>query len=264
MDDVRPSKVFDESENFTHLPLPQRPSLPIGLPFTTVHRFQACCQPTKVVSVTIDTAAKILVSATRCISLSKKDGLAAFLSERTAFHTVSGCHLFRETLRVRSNNFKVCGDTLRYGQREYLVRLTLTDIRPPHAPTVALTHQLSHYLSHYLFFIPHTCSLHSPNPFFISLCYSALALFSFFYSTMVSTRGKNKVVHPAAPVMSDNAKRKAGIKTKARSRRVTKDQQIRELKAQVFALENPGSDPFSKEPLVCIIQCQTTLPNARC
>ena len=179
MDDVRPSKVFDESENFAHLPLPQRPSSPIGLPFTTVHRFQACCQPTKVVSVTIDTAAKILVSATRRISLSKQDGLAAFLSERTAFHTVSGCHLFRETLRVRSNNFKVCGDTLRYGQREYLVRLTLTDIRPPHAPTVALTHN-SLTISLTIYSSSHTHALCIRPTLFSSLCAIQHSLFSPF------------------------------------------------------------------------------------
>lgn len=69
---------------------------------------------------------------------------------------------------------------------------------------------------------------------------------------MVSTRGKNKLTHPAAPVMSAAAKRKAGIKTKPRAKKVTKDQQIRELEAKVFALENPGSEPFSKEPLVRI------------
>lgn len=68
---------------------------------------------------------------------------------------------------------------------------------------------------------------------------------------MVSTRPKNKKAHPAAPVMSDAAKVKAGIPTKKRAKRVTKDETIRELKAKLASLENPGGEPFSKEPLVC-------------
>ena len=67
---------------------------------------------------------------------------------------------------------------------------------------------------------------------------------------MVSTRPKNKKAHPAAPVMSEAAKQKAGIPTKKRAKKVTKDDTIRELKARLAALENPGGELFSKEPLV--------------
>lgn len=67
---------------------------------------------------------------------------------------------------------------------------------------------------------------------------------------MVSTRQKNKKAHPAAPVMTEAAKEKAGIPTKRRAKRVTKDDTIRELQARIAALETPGGEPFSKEPLV--------------
>lgn len=78
---------------------------------------------------------------------------------------------------------------------------------------------------------------------------------------MVDTRAKNKLTHPAAPVMSDAAKRKAGIKTKRRQKRVTKDETIRELQARIAALENPDEESFSKEPLVRTHQllCACTL-----
>ena len=68
---------------------------------------------------------------------------------------------------------------------------------------------------------------------------------------MVATRTKNKKTHPAAPVMSEAAKRKAGIPTKKRAKRTTKDDTIRDLKARITELENPGEEPLSKEPLVC-------------
>ena len=69
---------------------------------------------------------------------------------------------------------------------------------------------------------------------------------------VASTCQKNKTVHPAAPVMTAAAKRKAGIKAKAppKSKRVTKNQTIKELLARIDALENPDGEPFSKEPLV--------------
>ena len=68
---------------------------------------------------------------------------------------------------------------------------------------------------------------------------------------MVSTCGKNKSAHPAAPVMTAAAKEKAGIKTVKRRTRVTKDKTIRELRARIAALENLDSEEsFSKEPLV--------------
>ena len=69
---------------------------------------------------------------------------------------------------------------------------------------------------------------------------------------MVGTRSRNKDVHPAAPVMSEAAKLKAGIvPTKRRSKKPTKAEEIRELRAKVAALENPDeTTPTSKEPLV--------------
>ena len=70
---------------------------------------------------------------------------------------------------------------------------------------------------------------------------------------MVATRTKNKSMHPAAPVMTEAAKQKAGIPVKKRAKRVTKDETIRELKAKLASLENLGTEPFSKEPLVCTL-----------
>ena len=114
---------------------------------------------------------------------------------------------------------------------------------PPHIPTTiqadshrALT-RLAQLLSY--LFVPFGIPVHS------------------FISTMVSTRPKNKNTHPAAPVMSKAAKRKAGIETKQRPKWVTKDDTIRELTAHIYALENPSEESFSKEPLVCIAQCDT-------
>ena len=70
---------------------------------------------------------------------------------------------------------------------------------------------------------------------------------------VTSTRAKNKLAHPAAPIMTEAAKRKAGIKHKQRPKRVTKDETIRQLQAQIAALKNPEGETFSKEPLVCKI-----------
>lgn len=67
---------------------------------------------------------------------------------------------------------------------------------------------------------------------------------------MVSTRTKNKLAHPAAPVMTEAAKRKAGIKTKRRPKGPTKDETIRELQAQIAALKSTGEETFSKDPVV--------------
>lgn len=66
---------------------------------------------------------------------------------------------------------------------------------------------------------------------------------------VVSTRTNNKTTHPAAPVMTEAAKRKAGIKTKRRPKKVTKDETIRELRARLAVLEDPGAESFSKDPL---------------
>lgn len=69
---------------------------------------------------------------------------------------------------------------------------------------------------------------------------------------MAGTRAKNKNAHPAAPVMTEAAKIKAGIpSTKSRAKKPTKDQQIRELEARLAALERPDeAATVSKEPLV--------------
>ena len=67
---------------------------------------------------------------------------------------------------------------------------------------------------------------------------------------MVSTRPKNKTTHPAAPVMTEAPKRKAGIKTKQRPKRATKDKTIWELRARLAAMEDPAAESFSKDPLV--------------
>lgn len=67
---------------------------------------------------------------------------------------------------------------------------------------------------------------------------------------VVSTRTKTKLARPAAPVMTEAAKRKAGIKTKPPKKRVTKEATIKELQARLAALENPDEVSFSKEPLV--------------
>ena len=69
---------------------------------------------------------------------------------------------------------------------------------------------------------------------------------------VASTRRKKKDAHPAAPVMTKAAKQKAGIKTTRRTKKPTKDETIRELQAQIAALENPHEETFSKEPLVRI------------
>jgi len=57
--------------------------------------------------------------------------------------------------------------------------------------------------------------------------------------------------------MTNAAKQKAGIKTKQRPKRITKDQTIKELQARLDALENPDEEPFSKDPLVRISHCTT-------
>ena len=73
------------------------------------------------------------------------------------------------------------------------------------------------------------------------------------YPVMVaSTRAKNKLAHPGAPVMTNAAKKKAGIKVKSRPRRTTRVDTIRELRARLEAAENPHKEPFTKEPLVRI------------
>ena len=67
---------------------------------------------------------------------------------------------------------------------------------------------------------------------------------------VTTTRAKNKTSHPAAPVMTRAAKEKAGIKTQPRHPRITKDQKIQLLEAQLAVYENPEEESFSTEPLV--------------
>lgn len=74
-----------------------------------------------------------------------------------------------------------------------------------------------------------------------------------------STRASNKLARPAAPVMTDAAKQKAGIRVKRRAKKATKDETIRELQAKLAAMENPDGEPFSKEPLVRISHLRTQI-----
>ena len=101
------------------------------------------------------------------------------------------------------------------------------------------------------------CPFNSSLIYLFVSCYPPSLLIpteSLLSPTMVtSTRAKNKLAHPAAPIMTEAAKRKAGIKHKQRPKRVTKDETIRELQAQIAALKNPEGETFSKEPLVCKI-----------
>jgi len=76
---------------------------------------------------------------------------------------------------------------------------------------------------------------------------------------VASTHIKNKLSHPAALVMTNATKQKAGIKTKQRPKRMTKDQTIKELQACLDALENPDEELFSKEPLVHILHYLTLM-----
>ena len=68
---------------------------------------------------------------------------------------------------------------------------------------------------------------------------------------MVKTRLQNQTARPAAPVMTEAAKIKAGISTKRRAGKQTKDDKIRELQVRLDALEKLGeTSAVSKEPLV--------------
>jgi hypothetical protein len=69
---------------------------------------------------------------------------------------------------------------------------------------------------------------------------------------MVDTRPKNKQARPASVMMTNAAKRRAGIKTNAQPKKTTKDETIRQLQAHIAALEDPSEDSPSKEPLVRI------------
>ena len=71
---------------------------------------------------------------------------------------------------------------------------------------------------------------------------------------MVSqTRLRNKTVHPAAPVMTNAAKVKAGIEpAKPRKKRMTKDAKIRKLEDEIARLKHLGDSHPSNEPLVSV------------
>lgn len=122
-------------------------------------------------------------------------------------------------------------------------------IKPSHTPTITIIYPQPHNSFYFS---------HSLNSFFsLYLCRLASQLTLYFpisHLTMVSTRTKNKTAHPAAPVMTEAAKQKAGIKTKRRPKKVTKDETIRELRARLAISEDPGADSFSKDPLVCTSQ----------
>ena len=71
---------------------------------------------------------------------------------------------------------------------------------------------------------------------------------------MVETRHRNKNAHPAAPVMTEAAKVKAGIQpAKPRKKRTTKEARIRELEEEVARLKHPDDAHPSKEPLVSVV-----------
>ena len=68
---------------------------------------------------------------------------------------------------------------------------------------------------------------------------------------VAETRHRNKSTHPAAPVMTEAAKVKAGIKpAKPHKKQTTKEAWIRELEEEVAWLKHPDNAHPSKEPLV--------------
>ena len=138
--------------------------------------------------------------------------------------------------------------TTRYDLFVFFCWANLGDIKSIANSTTPVVLPPPIYLSFHSSTLPHL---------FIYLCQPALSPSTRFQSLshpvmVASTRAKNKHAHPAAPVMTEAAKKKAGIKTKHRQKRVTKDETIRQLQAQIAALENPNEESFSKEPLVCV------------
>ena len=136
-----------------------------------------------------------------------------------------------------------------------LCSVALTLLPLPNLPSCSHLSSCSH--SHLL---PQSCSCLLPLSLLsisfhslIYLCSSALSTcfqLSSYPTMVATTRPKNKLKHPAAPVMTPVAKEKAGIKTKRCPKKVTKDETIWELLARLAALENPTDEPFSKDPLV--------------
>lgn len=78
---------------------------------------------------------------------------------------------------------------------------------------------------------------------------------------MVRTRAKNKTVHPAAPVMTKAAKKKAGIPTAmCHSKKQEAKEKMHQMEARLAMLKNPDdATPVSREPLVCLITSLTLL-----
>jgi hypothetical protein len=74
---------------------------------------------------------------------------------------------------------------------------------------------------------------------------------------MVNTRLNNKTSNPGFPDMTEYAKKKAGLKSKRQKKKITKDETIRLLQARITALEDPATEPPSKEPLVRCTQSFT-------
>ena len=145
-------------------------------------------------------------------------------------------------------------------------KLPRTRIRPSgikavgasHTSTISLPHPPSLILS-----TPHPPGLlhvHLIYPCYLLALFPTLFYLVLLYNVMpVSTRPRNRHVHPAAPVMTDAARERAGIQPKRRSRRITKNETIRRLQAQIHTLENLDGESFSNEPLV-----RSTLPTWRC
>ena len=78
---------------------------------------------------------------------------------------------------------------------------------------------------------------------------------------VAETRRRNKSAHPAAPVMTEAAKVKAGITpAKPRKKRTTKEARIRELEEEVARLRHPDDAHPSKEPLVSALPFNTHDP----
>ena len=69
----------------------------------------------------------------------------------------------------------------------------------------------------------------------------------------VKTRSQNRSARPAAPVITEGAKVKAGIQPAKPCRKgKTKDAEIRGLKVRIAELEHPDDPHPSREPLVCV------------
>jgi hypothetical protein len=100
-----------------------------------------------------------------------------------------------------------------------------------------------------------TLYLHSPlihpHSFLTYLHSTSVASQPFSITMDRRTRPQNKTARPAAVVMTEKAKVKAGIKqAKTHSKRPTKDAKIRALEARIAELEHPDDPHPSKEPLV--------------